>query len=144
MKSFLSVEVKPSFTAPCPRHRGTFISQGAPECGIFPTCPHCREGAVMSARRCPMAHPSLPPASHLLFSANTALHCMCQKLATFLETLPFHFLSPSKFQLSVLIPSNSIQYKHVSRGPNFRLSALNIIYSQLHLRPIIYILIIFH
>lgn len=58
----------------------------------------------------PSSRPSPPP--HLLLGQR--LHCACLQCGPFLETVPCHYLSPSKFQFVVPIPSNCIQSKRAS------------------------------
>lgn len=85
--------------------------------------------------------PEFPPA-HLLL--RQPLHGACLKCGPFLETVPCHYLSPSKFQFVVLIPSNCIQSKRVSgvsalSSPctrhNLPTTVLEANYSQTHPSP---------
>lgn len=72
------------------------------------------------------------------------LRFACLQLGPFLETVPCHYLSPSKFQFVALIPSNPIQYQPVSWMPqlsspytqhNFPTTLFETNYSQAHFSP---------
>lgn len=80
---------------------------------IYRPCPAAPRAPLPASGVAPIppSPPEFPPAHLLLRQPH---RCACLKCGPFLETVPCHYLSPSKFQFVVLIPSNCIRSKRVS------------------------------